>query len=145
MITINLGRVYAFRRPADFAKMRAPTVIRLHHAQITVPRGQEQAARDFYCGLLSLREVEKPASLQSRGGFWVGLGDVQIHIGTEDRVDRRATKAHLAYQVDDIEAWRERLEAAGVTILESVPIPGYDRFEFRDPFGNRVEFIRPLG
>jgi hypothetical protein len=24
-----------------------------------------------------------------------------------------------------------------------VPIPGYDRFEFRDPFGNRVEFIRP--
>jgi hypothetical protein len=26
-----------------------------------------------------------------------------------------------------------------------VPIPGYERFEFRDPFGNRVEFIQAVG
>jgi hypothetical protein len=36
------------------------------------------------------------------------------------------------------------LLAAGAQILESVPIPGYRRFEFRDPFGNRVEFIQPV-
>jgi hypothetical protein len=42
-------------------------------------------------------------------------------------------------------AWRARLAAAGVTILDSVPIPGFDRFEFRDPFGNRVEMIAPVG
>ena len=33
-------------------------------------------------------------------------------------------------------------DAAGVDLIEGIPIPGYDRFEFRDPFGNRVEFIQ---
>ena len=28
--------------------------------------------------------------------------------------------------------------------LESVPIEGFERFEFRDPFGNRCEIIEPL-
>jgi hypothetical protein len=32
------------------------------------------------------------------------------------------------------------LAALGIEATEGVPIPGYDRFEFRDPFGNRVEF-----
>jgi len=35
------------------------------------------------------------------------------------------------------------LEAAGIHIGVSVPIPGFARFEFRDPFGNRVEIIQP--
>jgi len=120
-----------------------PHILRLHHAQITVPKGQESAAKSFYCDILGLSENPKPPSLQGRGGFWLALGDLQIHVGTEDGFDRSATKAHLAYEVDDLEAWRDRLRAAGATILDSVPIPGYDRFEFRDPFGNRVEFIRP--
>jgi catechol 2,3-dioxygenase-like lactoylglutathione lyase family enzyme len=72
------------------------------------------------------------------------LGDLQIHVGTEDGFDRSTTKSHLAYQVDDLDAWRTRLQAAGATLLESIPIPGYDRFKFRDPFGNRVELIRPV-
>jgi len=36
------------------------------------------------------------------------------------------------------------LKEHGIEILDSVPIPGYERFEFRDPFGNRVECIKPL-
>jgi hypothetical protein len=28
--------------------------------------------------------------------------------------------------------------------LDSIPIEGFDRFEFRDPFGNRVEMIRAV-
>ena len=119
-------------------------LVRLHHAQITIPKGAEDEAHAFYCGVLGLQEIEKPASLQGRGGFWVQLSDMQVHIGTEDGVDRTATKAHLAYQVDNVQAWKARLEQAGIQILDSVPIPGYDRFEFRDPFGNRVEFIQPL-
>lgn len=118
---------------------------RLHHAQITIPPGTETDARAFYCDALGLREIEKPESLRGRGGFWVELGDVQIHIGTENTDARRETKAHLAYQVDDLATWRERLSEHGITIDESVPIPGYRRFEFRDPFGNRVEFIQPEG
>jgi len=117
---------------------------RLHHIQITIPKGAEDQARAFYCNLIGLRDIEKPEALQSRGGFWLELGDVQIHVGTEDGLDRNSTKAHIAYQVDDVSAWHEKLTNAGFKIGDSVPIPGYDRFEFRDPFGNRVEFIQPI-
>lgn len=34
---------------------------------------------------------------------------------------------------------RELLVRHGIEIIECVPIPGIKRFEFRDPFGNRVE------
>ncbi|NLX09885.1 MAG: GNAT family N-acetyltransferase [Chloroflexi bacterium] len=123
----------------------SPAVTRLHHVQITIPRGSEDEARRFYCEFLGLPEIEKPESLRGRGGFWAQLGAQQLHVGTEDGVERHATKAHLAYQVDDLAAWRARLDAHGFTPLESVPIPGYDRLEFRDPFGNRIELIQPLG
>ncbi|MGB8343525.1 MAG: VOC family protein [Ktedonobacteraceae bacterium] len=116
----------------------------LHHAQITIPKGSEEQGRQFYCGLLGLPEIAKPASLEGRGGFWLQVGDRQVHVGTENGVERGATKAHLAYAVDDVGAWRTLLEEHGITILDGVPIPGYERFEFRDPFGNRIEFIQPL-
>lgn len=117
---------------------------RLHHVQITIPVGQEDAARAFYRDLLGLPEIEKPDSLKGRGGLWLALGEQQLHIGVEDGTDRHATKAHLAYQVDDVAAWRAKLEASSTPILDSIPIPGCDRFEARDPFGNRIEFIQVL-
>ena len=117
---------------------------RIHHAQITVPKGAEQEARHFYCGVLALCETEKPESLQGRGGFWLQVGDLQIHVGSEDGVERVRTKAHLAYEVDDIHYWKARLREHGIDTGDSVPIPGFERFEIRDPFGNRVEFIQPL-
>ena len=114
----------------------------IDHVQITVPADGVEPARAFYCGLLGLREVEKPESLKARGGFWLQVGDRQVHVGIEEGVDRRATKAHIAYAVVGIDDWRDRLAAAGIDLIEGIPIPGYDRFEFRDPFGNRVEFIQ---
>ena len=118
--------------------------IRIHHVQITVAPDDVEAACAFYCTILGLSEIEKPAALRQRGGFWVALGDQQIHIGIEDKPTDFRTKAHIAYQVEDLAAWRERLNSHGVQIAESVPIPGYERFEFRDPFGNRIEMIQPL-
>jgi catechol 2,3-dioxygenase-like lactoylglutathione lyase family enzyme len=119
-------------------------ILGLHHAQITVAKADVEAARAFYCGVLGLTEIEKPDVLKARGGFWLQVGDRQVHIGVEEGVERRKTKAHLAYQVDDVDTWLKRLQAAGVEIADSVPIPGYKRFEFSDPFGNRVEMIQPL-
>lgn len=113
----------------------------VHHAQITIPKGEEKTAREFYCDFLKLREVSKPESLKDRGGFWLEIGEFQIHVGTEDGVDRVKTKAHLAYQVGDLDDWREKLENRGVKVLDGVAIPDFRRFEFRDPFGNRVEFL----
>lgn len=120
------------------------TIKGVNHAQISIPKGAEEAGRAFYCGLLGLPEIEKPDSLKGRGGFWLQVGDRQIHVGTEDGVERHATKAHIAYEVDDIDAWQQLLEEHGFKIGESVPIPGHKRFEFRDPFGNRVELTQVL-
>ena len=119
-------------------------IIGINHVQITVPANAVAKARAFYCGILGLAEMEKPAALQGRGGFWLQVGGNQVHIGTEDGVQRRATKAHVAYAVTNIPAWRVRLMAAGVEILDGIPIPGYQRLEFRDPFGNRVELIEAV-
>ncbi len=117
----------------------------IHHVQITIANGQEQAARAFYCGVLGLPEVEKPAALKRRGGFWLAVGDRQVHVGVEPAGDRGRSKAHVAYAVRGLDAWRARLAAAGVSIEEGIEIPGYRRFEFRDPFGNRVEMIESVG
>ncbi len=120
-----------------------PQIVGIDHVQITVPRGGEEEARRFYRGILGLAEIAKPPSLADRGGLWLAAGDRQLHIGTEDGVDRRATKAHVAYRVGDLEAWRRRLAEHGVEVLESVPIPGCRRCELRDPFGNRLELLEP--
>lgn len=119
-------------------------IVRLNHVQITIPKGTEAQGREFYCELLGLQEIPKPDSLMHMGGFWLQIGDMAVHVGTEDGVDRNKSKAHVAYQVNDVKAWRARLEATGIKIGDSIPIPGYDRFEIRDPFGNRVEFIQPI-
>lgn len=119
------------------------TINGLHHAQITIPEGAEEVGRMFYCGLLGLPESPKPLALAGRGGFWLQVGALQVHVGTETGGERALTKAHLAYAVSDVAAWRERLAVAGVAPLDGIPLPGYDRFECRDPFGNRLEFIGP--
>ena len=119
-------------------------LLRIHHAQITTPVGAETEAREFYCEFLGLREVPKPEALQTRGGFWMEIGGFQIHVGTEKDFDRTQTKAHIAYLVEDLNALRRKLENRGIKILEGVPIPEYSRFEFRDPFGNRVEFLEAI-
>ena len=119
-------------------------ILGVHHVQITIPKGAEPQARAFYCDVLGLPEVEKPASLKGRGGFWIKVGDRAVHIGTEDGVDRAKSKAHVAYEVIDVAAWRAKLRSVGIEPLDSIPLEGYDRFEARDPFGNRIEFIQRL-
>ena len=117
------------------------TLKALHHVQISIPKGAEDEARAFYCGVLGLKEIPKPESLVGRGGFWLELGATQIHFGAEDGVERARTKGHAAYLVDDLEGWRQKLTHARCEVKDGIPIPRYDRFEFRDPFGNRVEFL----
>jgi catechol 2,3-dioxygenase-like lactoylglutathione lyase family enzyme len=121
-----------------------PKIKGLNHVQICIPQGAEKTGRAFYCGVLGLLEIEKPEALQPRGGFWLQVGDRQVHVSIEDGVDRKLTKAHIAYEVDDLDAWRSILQQQQIHIGESVPIPGQKRFEFRDPFGNRVELTQTL-
>ena len=119
-------------------------IIGLHHAQITIPQGTEEAGKNFYCKVLGLNEISKPSALQGRGGFWLQVGNQEVQVGTEDGFNRLTTKAHLAYEVEDISYWRKVLLENEIEILDSVPIPNYERFELRDPFGNRVEMIQQI-
>ena len=68
-------------------------------------------------------------------------GSFEMHIGLEDGVDRAATRAHVAYEVDDIAAWRKKVSDAGYEMKPQPLIPGFDRLQFRDPFGNNIEII----
>lgn len=112
-----------------------------HHVQISIPIGAEDEARGFYCGILGMSEIKKPDALIGRGGFWLELDGFQVHFGTEDGVDRAKTRSHVAYLVTGLDGWRQKLNDNGCQITDGIPIPNYNRFEFRDPFGNRVEFL----
>jgi catechol 2,3-dioxygenase-like lactoylglutathione lyase family enzyme len=117
-------------------------ILQLDHVQLSAPRGTEDQARLFYGDLLGLTEIPKPDTLAGRGGVWFQVGDRQIHIGVEDGQDNAASRRHIALLVDDLAATRARLEAAGYTTAEDLPLPGYIRFYTRDPFGNRTEFMQ---
>ncbi len=114
----------------------------IHHVQVAILSGGEESARRFYGDILGLREVEKPENLRARGGVWFDTGSLQLHLGVDPEFSP-ATKAHVAYEVADLAAVRERCRAAGHPVREDEPLPGYDRFYVADPFGNRVEVLQP--
>jgi catechol 2,3-dioxygenase-like lactoylglutathione lyase family enzyme len=119
-------------------------VIGVNHAQVNVSLAELEKAREFYLGFLGMKEIDRPAVFKSEG-FWFHAGNFETHIGVEENVDRRATRAHLAYEVDDVAAWRKKVEAARLPIKDQPKIPGFERFHFRDPFGNNIELIQRTG
>ena len=117
----------------------------LHHAQLAMPRGEEEAARAFYAGVLGMTEVGKPPVLAARGGAWSRAGGLELHLGVEEDF-RPARKAHPALVLEDV----AELEAVGARLAElgfdvdwsqRDNFPGYERFHTFDGAGNRVEVL----
>jgi catechol 2,3-dioxygenase-like lactoylglutathione lyase family enzyme len=115
----------------------------LHHVQLAMPPGEEDAARAFYGELLGMTEVPKPDELAPRGGLWFRDGALEVHLGVEGEGFTPARKAHPAFLVEGLDELRARLGEAGYRIDDDVPLPGYRRFHVRDPFGNRLELLEP--
>ena len=114
--------------------------IRLDHVQVSIPKGTEDEARDFYGGLLGLEEIEKPEPLKANGGMWYSVAGVQLHVGVEEAV--APSKRHPAFDVADAKGVRAYLERHGVRTKDEPDIPGVvHRFSLFDPFGNRIEFL----
>ncbi|HEV2912463.1 MAG TPA: VOC family protein [Pyrinomonadaceae bacterium] len=113
---------------------------RLGHLQLCIPFGEEERAREFYGGVLGLREIEKPDALKPGGGMWYEVADIQLHIGIEEAQKKRS-KRHPAFEVEDLEGIRNYLSEHGVELREEISIPGVERFSFFDPFGNRIELF----
>jgi catechol 2,3-dioxygenase-like lactoylglutathione lyase family enzyme len=113
-------------------------ILRLDHVQLAVPRASENEARSFYGAVLGLVELPKPESIRKRGGVWFRAGDQELHLGVEEPF-APARKAHPGLVVDNLDALRDRLRAAGVAFEDDANIEGVDRLFTHDPFGNRLE------
>ena len=116
-------------------------IVGLDHVQLAMPLGGEEVARRFYAGLLGLVEVTKPHPLAARGGCWFEAPGTILHLGVEAGFSP-ARKAHPALRVNDLEALRRILIAAGAGVVPDDTLPDVHRFYASDPFGNRLEFIQ---
>ena len=99
-------------------------IVGLDHVNLLIDAGADalSQARAFYEGLLGLQ---------------------QLHLTTEKDASmvNRKSRRHPAFRVANLEALRERLEAAGIEIIAANRFPGQERFFVRDPWGNRLEFV----
>jgi len=119
---------------------------RVQHVSLPVPEGSEalDAARRFYGDSLGLEEIPRPPALPGTG-IWYAVGDQELHLFSEPAgvAVNEQSRRHPCFQVDDVDALRSELHAAGVTTRDDDGmIPGRLRFFAIDPFGNTLEFVR---
>jgi catechol 2,3-dioxygenase-like lactoylglutathione lyase family enzyme len=119
---------------------RKPEFVSIDHVQLAMPAGEEAIARSFFCDVLGMAEIPKPAELAKRGGCWFQSGDVQVHLGVEADFCP-AKKAHPALRCKNYDALLANLAAKGVQAEEANDIPGVRRCHIHDPFGNRIELV----
>jgi len=118
-------------------------VFALHHVQIAMPEGGEDAARAFHGGLTGLSEARKPPILAIRGGVWFEKGSLRVHLGGEQDF-RPARKTHPAFEVSGVEGFLSFLEAEGAGVARDENLPVFVRGYLDDPFGNRIELLEPV-
>ena len=116
-------------------------ITRLDHIQMTMPPGQEAAARKFFGELLGMEEEPKPPAYAVRGGCWFGKNGVLVHASIEAGFSAQK-KAHPAFCVRDLDALCRRLSAEGFPIIPETTLPDRKRVYTADPFGNRIELIQ---
>lgn len=126
-------------------------MMRLHHVQVSCPRGGEDAARRFWVEGLGLVEVDKPSALRARGGAWfrayddTGAVGAEVHVGVEEPFApaRKAHPALLLAAVAELEDVTDRLRTLGfqVDLSERHTFDGHERAHVHDAHGNRVELL----
>jgi catechol 2,3-dioxygenase-like lactoylglutathione lyase family enzyme len=116
-------------------------ILQIDHVNVVVSKSLEDEARRFYGSVLGLKEIPKPMELQSNGGAWYQLGNLQLHLSAKaDAGDGQTRKGHVCYTVADVASAEQQLRAAGVEIIpDDQPVAGKPRFYVRDPGGNLIE------
>lgn len=110
----------------------------IDHLHLTAPQGADDQAREFYGGVLKLKEISAPADLAARGGVWYESGGMNLHIGP----DERSANYFVSFSVASMAALKEALAVAEVRVEEEPSMEGPARLYCRDPFGNHLEFIQ---
>lgn len=128
---------------------------RLHHVGLPARLVEETA--DWYADVLGMEEVPAVFKERDRGVFltddqnvrWFDDDAVQIHIARPTcsfAADNNffvdpLVNGHMAIEVDDLEAVKQRLDAADIYFADAgnFALPGYEQIYCLDPSCNAVE------
>lgn len=104
--------------------------MRIHHVALRVR--DLEAAREFYSGLLGLKEIRGDSSRS----VWLQAGDAVLMLERTLRgTGAGEGSGHvLALAAEDLGFWEEKLTAAGIPIDDRTPHTLF----VRDPDGHRV-------
>jgi glyoxylase I family protein len=118
-----------------------------HHISLSVRDVDRSMA--FYGDLLGLPLIDRPE--MGLPGKWLQAGAVELHligVSRDMNVDVGSTPAsttplanHLAFEIEDYDAVRSKLVAAGLEPIELGVIAG--QMFVSDPDGHVIEFIKP--
>jgi catechol 2,3-dioxygenase-like lactoylglutathione lyase family enzyme len=106
--------------------MSTPRLVGINHVALEV--GDLEEALRFWGSLFDLKVEREP------GMAFIDMGDQFLALSERQPGDPDAAR-HFGLVVDDKQAVRERLEAAGVEVS-----PGR-RLNFRDPWGNMIQVV----
>ncbi|AOG22110.1 VOC family protein [Acidovorax sp. RAC01] len=115
------------------------TIQSINHVQLPFPAGAEGPVRRFYASLLGLPEVRLKADNTLR----FAAGTQRIDLVPIEPWQPHPSVSHLALEVQDLPALRQRLLQAELPLVENRALPGYLRFYVKDPAGNQLEFLEP--
>jgi catechol 2,3-dioxygenase-like lactoylglutathione lyase family enzyme len=102
-------------------------LVGINHVALEV--GDVEEALRFYSGIFDVRQVDREP-----GMAFIDMGDQFIAL-SEGRTGPPDGRRHFGLVVDDREATRAALDAAGVEISSG-------RFlDFRDPWGNHIQVV----
>jgi catechol 2,3-dioxygenase-like lactoylglutathione lyase family enzyme len=97
----------------------------------------------FYCEVLGLHPIDRPASLGDNGA-WLALGSgAQLHLVQSESFEAPRTGQHVAFQVEDLDGVIEQIRAAGADPTDAFDIGAGRQSFLRDPSGNLVELNQP--
>lgn len=130
----------------------APLIRVKHIDHVTIVVQDLDRSRDFYVGVLGMREVERPGF--SFPGLWFQAGPTQVHLIREHpesgpsghviAADASISRTrHFAFEVADALAAKRSLDELGVAIVagpKSRP-DGPTQLYVRDPDGHLVELF----
>lgn len=106
-------------------------------------RDKDRALR-FWEDVIGIKQI--PSQVESNTLYWLQLPDgTMVHL-TENEAGASRPSHHAAFEVEDIEAYRNHIVSHDI---EATPIStrkdGQREFKFDDPDGNRIEICTRSG
>jgi glyoxylase I family protein len=128
--------------------------IKLHHINLCTTN--VPAMDEFYRTMLELADEPsmEPIRSKSKDGYtgkvsFITDGTTQMHLAERDlsagfrtgQAINPLERGHIAFRTDDIDTFKERLEAKGIRYSNygAWAIKGWEQIFFHDPEGNVVE------